>query len=143
MIESEIKFTIPGVPVAKGRTKSFRRGNFVGHYTPEKTVNYENLVKLVSSEAMAGRSPIDGAVKMSMVLYFPIPKSFSKKKRDMAINRELLPLVKPDCDNVQKCICDAMNNIVYHDDKQVYQIMVMKFYGETPRAEVVVKGKAA
>ena len=40
------KFEVMGTPVAKGRPKFARRGNFVSTYTPEKTVNYENLVQL-------------------------------------------------------------------------------------------------
>ena len=37
---------IPGEPVAKGRPKFSTRGGFVKAITPEKTANYETLVKL-------------------------------------------------------------------------------------------------
>jgi Holliday junction resolvase RusA-like endonuclease len=47
-----ISFTIPGEPVAKGRAKFARRGNFVTTYTPDKTARYENLVKLAAQQAM-------------------------------------------------------------------------------------------
>ena len=30
-----INFVIPGQPVAKGRARAFRRGNYIGHYSPE------------------------------------------------------------------------------------------------------------
>ena len=39
-------FVIPGEPVAKGRPKFSTRGGFVKAITPEKTANYETLVKL-------------------------------------------------------------------------------------------------
>ena len=37
------ELTIPGEPVGKGRPRFTKNGH---SFTPEKTVNYENLVKL-------------------------------------------------------------------------------------------------
>ena len=42
-----IDFTIPGEPVGKGRPRAFvMKGAGIRMYTPKKTVNYENLVKI-------------------------------------------------------------------------------------------------
>lgn len=133
-----IAFVIPGTPVGKGRPKFARRGNFVTTYTPEKTASYENLVKLAAAEAMQGRAIIDGAVAVTIALYVTPPASWSKKKQREALEGAIFPTSKPDVDNVIKGIFDAMNDIVFRDDKQACDVSVQKRYAETPRAFVKV-----
>ena len=113
-----ITFTVPGNPVAKGRARAFIRGGHVGHYTPEKTANYENLVKLVAVDGMKGKQMIVGPAGVVIDLFFQIPASWSKKKKAAALNGEVRPTVKPDCSNVLKSIEDALNGIVWADDKR-------------------------
>lgn len=48
------------------------------------------------------------------------------------------PLKKPDIDNVCKIILDALNGIAYHDDKQVVDLGIRKFYNDTPGVIVFV-----
>lgn len=136
-----VAFVIPGAPVGKGRPKFARRGNFVTAYTPEKTASYENLVKMAASQAMAGRDMITGAVCVGIHLFVTPPASWSQKKQREAISGAgLYPTSKPDVDNVIKGIFDAMNEIVWKDDKQVVDVVVSKRYCTTARAcvEVIV-----
>lgn len=133
-----IAFVIPGTPVGKGRPKFARRGAFVTTYTPEKTASYENLVKLAAAEAMQGRTIIDGAVAVTIALFVTPPASWSQKKQRAALEHVTMPTSKPDVDNVIKGIFDAMNEIVFHDDKQVVDLSVQKRYSETARAFVKV-----
>ena len=41
----QIRFSIPGKPFGKQRPRVVHRGSYSKAYTPEETVNYENLVK--------------------------------------------------------------------------------------------------
>lgn len=133
-----IEFTVPGQPVAKGRARACKRGNFIAHYTPEKTASYENLVKLYAQKEM-GTNPItELPVSMDIEIYLEIPKSFSKKKQIDAQEKRLLPTKKPDCSNVLKSIEDAMNGIVYKDDSQIVVVRISKYYSIRPRAVVRV-----
>lgn len=134
-----IAFVIPGTPVAKGRPKFARRGNFVTTYTPEKTASYENLVKVKAEEAMNGRPAIEGAVAVVIWLYVTPPASWSQKKQRAALDGTILPTSKPDVDNVIKGIFDACNEIVWRDDKQACDVTVRKRYAPTARATVQVK----
>lgn len=138
MTES-ISFTIPGTPVGKGRPKFARRGNFVTTYTPEKTATYENLIKVKAEEAMQGRTLIDGAVDVRVWIWVTPPASWSQKKQRAALAHQIFPTTKPDVDNVIKGIFDAMNEIVWKDDKQVVDLNVVKRYAETARASVQVR----
>ena len=133
-----VSFTVPGQPVAKGRPKFARQGGFVRAYTPEKTANYETLVKLAAGEAMAGESPLQGPLSLMLRLYVQIPKSTTKRDRARIEAGGFYPTKKPDVDNVLKTVTDAMNGIVYGDDAQIVTVTVTKAYADTPRAEVWV-----
>lgn len=133
-----LQFTIPGTPVGKGRPKFARRGNFVTAYTPKKTASYENLVKLYANQAMAGKKPIENAVAVVIILTVNPPESWSKKKKMLALSGVTKPTSKPDIDNVIKGIFDAMNAIVWLDDKQVVHLTAWKEYGDIASASVRV-----
>lgn len=136
---NEIQFVVPGQPVGKGRPKFARRGNFVTAYTPEKTASYENLVKIKAEQAMKDRGVIKGAVCVEIRLHVNMPQSWSKKKQALAVAHQIYPTSKPDTDNVIKGIFDALNGIVWFDDKQVVDLYVAKRYSETPRAIVNIR----
>ena len=129
-----VKFTVIGVPVAKQRPKFASRGRFVQAYTPDKTINYENLVKL----SYTGEK-LQGTIRATIFLFFPIPKSTSKKKTELMKNLKIMHTKKPDADNCIKSILDALNGIAFDDDGQVAEIHTWKYYSENPRAEVVLE----
>lgn len=118
---------IPGKVVGKQRPKFSRQGNFVKTYTPEKTVNYENWVKMCWMNS--GQEKMQGNIIAVIVARFMIPQSFSKKKRN-ELNEKPCPK-KPDCDNIAKSILDALNGIAYDDDAQIVELSVSKVYSAT------------
>lgn len=134
-----IKFIIPGDPVGKGRPRFGRRGNFVQTYTPDKTVNYETLVKL-EYERQCGDYRFDDETPLDMRIFafLPIPKSVSKKKRQAMIDKKIRPIKKPDSSNITKIIEDALNGIAYKDDTQIVDSQIRRFYGETPKVVVYI-----
>ena len=105
-------------------------------FTPAKTVAYEGLVAMVAQQAMAGRSPMDGAVDVNVWLDCQIPVSWSKKKQAEALAHRLYPITKPDTDNVLKAIFDACNGVLWRDDVQVVNVCVAKRYAQTPCVRV-------
>lgn len=133
-----ICFSVPGVPVAKGRPRFVRRGAHVAAYTPSKTADYERLVGHRARYAMLGFACLTGAVGIELHAYLAIPKSWSKKKRAAALDGSLYPTANPDIDNYAKSTIDAMNSIVFKDDGQVVELFVQKRYAEEPRMVVTV-----
>jgi len=130
-------FEIIGEPMGKQRPRFARVGNFTRTYTPKETASYENLVKLYY-EGFGGEYFGTDTLRVEIDAQFSIPKSYSKKKREQAINEQIRPTTKPDCDNIAKIILDALNKIAFDDDKQVVELLVKKRYTElSPR--VVVK----
>lgn len=135
----KVKFTVFGNPVAKGRPKFARQGPYVRTYTPEKTVNYETLVRLEYERQCDGfRFEKDIPVEIRIDAYFQVPKSVSKKKSREMLDGKIRPTKKPDLDNVCKSLQDGLNGIAYYDDSQIVGIFVQKFYGDQPRVEVEI-----
>ena len=61
---------------------------------------------------------------MSIEAVFPIPVSWSKAKRQEALEGKLAHMGKPDWDNVGKIITDALNEVAWHDDSQIISASV-------------------
>ncbi len=107
----------------------------------EKTVMNENFIKLLAQQAMVEQRfkyTNQGAYEVRICVYFEIPKSFSKKKRELIKQGELRPTRTPDWDNTGKLIGDALNGIVYNDDKEIADGHVSKFYSDVARVDVEI-----
>ena len=128
-----IIFKIPGEPQGKARPRITKFGT----YTPEKTVNYEALIKQIAS-IEAKEFYQEEPLEICIDAYFTIPKSASKKKCKDMLERKILPCKKPDFDNLAKAIADACNGICYKDDAQIVRAIVNKFYADIPRVEVTL-----
>lgn len=132
-----IKITIPGPPIAKGRP---RLGKW-STYTPEKTVNYENLVKYSFIEQCKDVKPLEGPLYLFVKFYMPIPKSESKKNKALMGLDIIKHTKKPDLTNMIKAIEDGLNGFAYIDDSQIVTMYITKKYSETPRVEVEITEK--
>ena len=64
---------------------------------------------------------------MRIDFFFKIPKSWTKKQKAEA----KWHIKKPDIDNLQKAVKDALNGIAYRDDSQVCKVMALKQYAES------------
>lgn len=130
-----LNFTVHGKPLAKQRPRFTRQGHA---YTPDSTVIYENLIKTCFSQKYPDHVPVTVPVTMRIWAFYPIAESWSKKKKLSALSGEIRP-AKPDWDNVGKIVSDALNQIAYADDAQVYDCEVIKSYAAVPRVEVQIE----
>ena len=108
-------------------------------YTPQKTKTYEDEIRMMARAAMGSSEQLETPVTVAIYIRVGIPTSFSKQKRKDALANHIRPTKKPDIDNIAKCFLDAMNGIVYLDDKQVVSLHITKEYAETPAVDVMVK----
>lgn len=138
MVSKELKFTVPGDPFGKERPRATRKGNFVTVYTPKKTVKYESKVRSCYLKEHRGDC-IEGATEVQIKAFHDVPKTASKKKKEKMINDEIHCTVKPDADNIGKCILDPLNGVAFSDDNHVCRLVIEKRYGTTPRVEVTIK----
>lgn len=127
--------TLPGAPIGKGRPRISTRGGFARAYTPQKTRDYEEYIGTLAM--LTAGMPTKDTVTVQIDFFYPIPASWSKKKRDAAEGEPCQ--VKPDLDNAGKLILDALNEIVYEDDKQVVCLSLKKQYSSNPRTEIDIR----
>ena len=116
-----ITFTVYAKPVPKARARFSRSGV----YTPQQTVDFENLIAYSAKNAMRGNELILESVTLVVNFFF--------KK---AIKNPDSHIKKPDLSNLIKSVEDAMNGIVYKDDSQIKNIVASKQYGESDKIEV-------
>lgn len=135
----QIMFTVYGDPVAKGRPRFAKRGNFVQTYTPEKTKTYESEVAMMAKAAMGASEALEGALEAFIYVTFSIPASYSKKRSEACLSGLEKHTKKPDLDNVVKSVVDGMDKIVFLNDSQITSIHATKVYGEIAKVEVMVR----
>ena len=133
-----ILFEIPGNIQPQERPKFSTFGGHVRAIDPIKSRDFKQFVKMVAAEH-APAALIETEIRLYVDIYRPIPKSLSKKKRAEAIAGQFRPTKKPDLDNLVKGIKDGMSKVIWHDDAQIVEMNVRKFYSENPRAVVKVE----
>ena len=109
-----ISFKIPGRPVPKGRPRT-AKGVI---YTPARTREYEQQVKQVA-DYLGDKSLYDEdlAVKIKLI--------FKDRKHG-------------DLDNYIKSITDALNGVLYRDDRQIKEIMAYIKTGQDEGAVILI-----
>lgn len=126
---NDLRFTIPGEPVPKGRARTrvvtTKAGkSFATHYTPADTKAYEQKVALLCQAAVAAHrwlwSPKDR---------FAVTVRVFRKHEGAG----------GDLDNYVKAVSDAINGVAFDDDRYVRELVAtLEQDAEHPRVEVVV-----
>lgn len=132
-----VRFEIPGAPVAKGRPRVTTVGGHARAFTPAKTVRYESTVALAAQQAMAGRSPFAGPVRLEVAILLPVPASWSRKRQTAAVGGAIAATKRPDADNVAKAVLDGCNGVVFADDSQIVELHISKRYSNVPAVAVI------
>jgi len=102
-----------------------------GHaYSDERVKEYQEFISWSAKKYMMRNNlvALDGAIKLSIVAYFKIPKSFKKSIIKLISDGDYPHIVKPDCTNIQKGVEDALKDICFKDDSSVIDIRTRKEY---------------
>ncbi len=145
MSNNSIHFKVPAVPVAQPRQRhriqTTGAGSFVRNYTPTKhKVNDFKATARMAAAAVHSGPPLIGPLKMTIVFVFPRPKALIWKTKPMP---RIPHSAKPDRDNCEKALLDALKGTLFVDDAQVCDGPVQKFYAagdEQPHVSVTVEG---
>jgi len=114
------------------------------HPNPRDTVNWRSDVKAAALAVFDGSSGLlEGPLRMDVTIYVERPKNRIWKTRPMP---EVHCTAGPDRSNVMKSLEDALQGVVYHNDKQLADGRVRKLYcagpghGDVrPRTEVSIE----
>ena len=142
-LPTTIAFTIPGTPLAQPRQRhrivKAGASTYVHNYTPEKApVNaWKCAVRFACDEAVQGL-PFTGPLALVALFVMPRPAGKTRKTKP---NPSYPHVGKPDLDNLEKALLDAMEGIAFANDSAVSQKFTRKIVaagGEMPRTEVTL-----
>lgn len=134
---SSVDFYIDGKPRGKERPRSRRFKNFITTYTPKNTIQYENHIKKTYLNSV-GTVKLQGPLQATVTAIFSPPESISRKKKQKLLEQKFYTK-KPDCDNIEKIVFDALNGLAYNDDSQICDVYTKKRYGEIPMVRVSLR----
>lgn len=132
------EFTIIGKIQPKQRPRFMRRGAYIQTYTPQPTLDYQELVAYSYLEKYGNLKPLEGALIMEINAFFNVPKSYSKKRKAALVGKPNTQH-NGDVDNIAKSILDGLNGIAYEDDTIIYDLHTRKYYSDDDIERVEVK----
>ena len=130
-----VEFTVPGPCVAKPRPRfSSKTGRT---YTPNNGHKYEKLVR----ECYGDNYYFDDKfIKIKILVYFTVPKSYNKQKTKNALDGKIFP-TKADLDNYVKTICDGLNGTAFKDDRYIVGIEAKKIFAEESETIIIIESE--
>lgn len=124
-----IAFDVLGEPKAQPRAKARRCGGFVMIYTPATAKQWKGLVADAAKPFLLS-DPIEGPVALTLRFRFARPKSHLTSKGELTKSAPQQKTSKPDLDNLEKAIMDAITDVgLWRDDSQVTVKTSSKEYG--------------
>lgn len=130
-----VTFRHEGQVRGKSRPRAAVRGRRATIYTPSTQHKAEAALK---ASAMRERlpAPFSGPVALDIFISQAMPTTWSQKKQAEMTGAYVDK--KPDSDNQIKTIMDALNGLLWADDRQVAKISYEKRYGITHHAVIRV-----
>lgn len=135
-----IVIDVTGYPVPAARARTFMQAGRAVTTTPPIYRKWKDDARMVARQAMNGRAPLAGCLRLHLEVCFPPPeKSWATWKVEAALRDEIKPSGRPDLDNLLKAAKDALNGIVWLDDAQVVEVEAVKRYSAFPRVTAKVQ----
>ena len=136
------QFFVVGEPIAQPRQRhsimrSKKTGKqFVNNYTPAKAPVYTWKERIIATALLNKFDlPINEPIAIDIVFYFKRPKSHyvaNKLEKGLKKSAPKYMTKKPDKDNLDKAVYDALTYINYiYDDKLVCAGETIKYYAES------------
>lgn len=122
---------IDGNPIALKRPK------ISGKYMYNPQCKIRDAFALQTKTQINGSLPFKNPIEIQLEFHMPIPKSLSKKKKEALISTPHIK--KPDLSNLIKFVEDALNGILWSDDKIIYLLTSKKIYSLNPKTLIYVQ----
>ena len=131
MVASGLSLWVPGKVRGQGRPRAVRRGPRVGVHKDAKDENYEAFIAQVW--AANGQVRLDGPTFVEITAYLERPAGHVLKTGllSTAGRRSPYPVKKPDIDNIQKSVFDALNTRAWADDSQIIRVDCRKEWADS------------
>lgn len=132
-----IRLTVLGDPQAQKRSRSklIPGQKFAMHYDPSEG-DKDNFRQVIQQNAPS--VPWEGPLRLDVYFFFARPKAHYNSKGAVKENAALWKISKPDRDNLDKFVMDAMTKVFFNDDSQVCAGEIIKMYDQKPRTEIIL-----
>lgn len=124
----ELTLEIDPVPAARPRVTRWST------YYPPRYERFKEEVSLLIRKYP--KTLYKGPLKVETIFFKKIPKSTSKKERE--VMEGTYCLLNYDLDNLNKGIWDAMNEWIFEDDSQIVILYTEKRWSDSPRILVTI-----
>jgi Holliday junction resolvase RusA-like endonuclease len=127
-----IQFFVAGIPKAMSVGKTIRLPNKAGGFRQFQKRNNSDWSTLVGQigRAHAPEIPLDCAVSFTALFYVPRPSTAPK--------RVVMPLKRPDIDNLVHKLTDQFNGVFWKDDSQIVDVIARKRFAADGRTGVEI-----
>ncbi len=130
------QFEVFGPLRVQKQTQFARRGESAIVYDPSKKDKEQIRWQI---RPFAPEKPLTCACELTLAFFFAIPKAASKLMRQQMLNRVIVPDKRPDFDNLAYLVTNALQDLVYDDDKRVCAAHIYKFYGAEEKTIIRVR----
>ena len=133
-----------------GAVRMTNRGKWVSEKA-QRYMDYKTAVRIAVRKQFKAVEPLQTPIRIKEIVYvMPVPKRgrAARKVDGRVTTRTVKPgdyhLAKPDIDNLFKGLTDALNGVVWEDDKLICEIgRQVKIYGDPPRIEIEIEEVSA
>ena len=97
----------------------------------DKQKPWASSISYCAMQAIQHQKPFAGPVSIDLVFIMPRPKGHFGTGKNSQVIKESAPsrhVSKPDLDKLVRCVKDALTNVVWNDDSQVYELTATKQY---------------
>ncbi len=126
-----LRITIQAEPTAKGRPRMSFVNGIARTYTPTKTKEAEDFIKYRLLRYKDRCFPAHIPVRLTVTFY--------RTKSNWLPKHEVLPVRRPDTDNLLKLTLDALNGILVTEDAQITSIVARKRWSDDGEGHITLK----
>lgn len=136
----EMTFILHGNPKPKQSARHGVVNGQIRSWQPRQvTQETENIRYSLIQQLPEGFIPFDNGIEIEIQFFFEVPKGISNKFRKVSnTGAAMFKTTKPDLDNLQKLVLDAMQGVIFKNDALIYSLSSTKSFSETPGIRIVV-----
>ena len=121
-------------PTPKGRPRVTVIGGHAYAYSPRRTATAQADIKAAIRREVMAQGCFEDSTTPLVVLV-----TFYRARPEHLPKKVLYPVTKPDGNNYESLLFDALNGFVWPDDKQVVDCHWRKRFGSPPRIELLIR----
>lgn len=138
---TDLNFYIPGIPKPAGSKKAFRHAKTGKVMLVDACDGSRDWKTTVSQYALSFRGSsglMSGPLSLTVEFRMPRPKNHYRANGTLKESSPVWHTNAPDATKLLRAVEDALNGVLWRDDRQIVLQSVSKAYGESPGAHIMI-----